>query len=777
MTSKTLKAICKRIVLTDASAVFKTERFSEEVKELVGVDEFLSKLTDAVILNGVPARGSYRISVSSHAFFFLSSEGNLIFFGYRSSEKALRLNDRRIALFVGQHPEFNFEFAPSELQPAESDLKKLYRLSEAYGVNYPLLTPAQRAVVEAEDRSVIVQGVAGSGKTNLCIDKALYTASRNYRGKTLYTTFSRGLLIETRKKLDVVRNNILKLLAANKEGNVVVIGEDIARALEFKLGVYLMNSVNWLKTLEIIADYIENKVECLLPEDLYRRRFGDAFVAGEDYFVKVFIPNSGMVEGLFKRLSGIGAEVVYKEIYGYLFGRNRPFPTEAQYAAERAPSLTAQEAEAIYRIAREYRAFLVRNSLVDNPLIAERLLPASEEEYSLAIVDEVQDFTEKELALIKKMSLKLFAVGDALQMINPSYFSFSSLKTLVGGMSRLGELKSNYRSTKKIAELTERLGELNMSLFGTHNFILRSRTVDSDVDTTAVYLRGGNLLERLKAAHLDGYTVICGDLKRKRELQKTLPRREILTVSEAKGLERDVVVLYDVLTDFHEKWAELGRLKIDRKRADENSVYRYYFNLFYVGVTRAKRHLLVYEEKEIPLFKPFFMSEFSPSDLSSAVRRLEKLLIRVETDDSELARRCREFIRLGQYDNALSAADSLLDDGLRRSLTEEVSVYRDFVRKGDYRGAGIAFWRGGLHDKAREMFSLSRDRSLIELMDASLGRGEGKLDYTAVNYFTEVDDPVARELISETLKNDLAELKAADKKIAAAIGRIRSRNG
>ena len=107
--------------------------------------------------------------------------------------------------------------------------------------------------------------MAGSGKTNLCIDKALFIAARNYRGKTLYTTFSRGLLIETNQKLNAVMDNILKLLKADAEGNVFVRGTDIARALEYKFGVYLPNAENWKTQLKNISDYIENKIDCLLP--------------------------------------------------------------------------------------------------------------------------------------------------------------------------------------------------------------------------------------------------------------------------------------------------------------------------------------------------------------------------------------------------------------------------------------------------------------------------------------------------------------------------------
>ena len=44
----------------------------------------------------------------------------------------------------------------------------------------------------------------------------------------------------------------------------------------------------------------------------------------------------------------------------------------------------------------------------------------------------------------------------------------------------------------------------------------------------------------------------------------------------------------------------------DKKKADENSLLRYYFNIFYVGITRAQRHILVVEDDDISVFKDFF---------------------------------------------------------------------------------------------------------------------------------------------------------------------------
>ena len=58
-------------------------------------------------------------------------------------------------------------------------------------------------------RLTLFAGHYGSGKTNICIDKIIFTACRNYSGKTLYTTFSRGLLIDTKLKVEEILENVV----------------------------------------------------------------------------------------------------------------------------------------------------------------------------------------------------------------------------------------------------------------------------------------------------------------------------------------------------------------------------------------------------------------------------------------------------------------------------------------------------------------------------------------------------------------------------------------
>ena len=98
------------------------------------------------------------------------------------------------------------------------------------------------------------------------------------------------------------------------------------------------------------------------------------------------------------------------------------------------------------------------------------------------------------LCLVKKLARKLFCVGDALQMINPSYFNFGYLKSLMyGDVTGVEELTHNYRSTQKIESIAEKLGEMNIGRFGTHSFVLKGKSVASPLDSSAVFVKDKKL--------------------------------------------------------------------------------------------------------------------------------------------------------------------------------------------------------------------------------------------------------------------------------------------
>ena len=65
-----------------------------------------------------------------------------------------------------------------------------------------------------------------------------------------------------------------------------------------------------------------------------------------------------------------------------------------------------------------------------------------------------------------------------------------------------------------------------------------------------------------------------------------------------------------------------------------------------------------------------------------------------------------------------------------------------------------------MFDEAKEQFKLSNDEKLIELLDACANGNGQKLEYDIVKFYVDImDNDVAKNLILDTLKNDLSSLK------------------
>ena len=171
--------------------------------------------------------------------------------------------------------------------------------------------------------------------------------------------------------------------------------------------------------------------------------------------------NDHQLKSRLQKIKNISGSVIFKEIYGMIFGcdTDGEMLSYEEYKSRRENSFSATECETIYAIAKQYAEFQKTQNLTDNNKISQKLLENIQKikKYTLSIIDEVQDFTEINLKLLSSISVKIFAVGDALQMINPSYFSFAKLKKLMyrEDVTNVAELECNYRNNKKIVEILD----------------------------------------------------------------------------------------------------------------------------------------------------------------------------------------------------------------------------------------------------------------------------------------------------------------------------------
>lgn len=779
-------------VLSSKSLFYKTEKFIEKTRNSTNIDILLTKLCETIIDNisdiiynektEHDLKNCFFIQTADKKYTFLFKLGyqiegsnnkyDIIFFDYNQQDYSS--NNLRIDEYVRANPTIKIIIKKETSNTSIFDFNKLYLISNVSGVNLPRLSPEQKEIVETIDKNILVQGVAGSGKTNICIDKIIFTASKNYSGKTLYTTFSHGLLIDTKLKVENYKKDLEKILENYKQNRIKFLDNNHKKALENRLGIYFFSEDddNIFKKIEKIINYLTNKVDYLLIEDLYKSKFkDDSEFVGEEYFVNKYSNNlsNHQIQKCFNKLSTYSKEVVFKEIYGMILGfynieTNSNELSLDEYINKRSGSIPKDMCETIYQIALDYKQHCNKNGLLDNNSASARLLSNANKdfEYSLAIIDEVQDYTQVNLNLFKKISLKLFAVGDALQMINPSYFNFGYLKNLMyeKDLTTVKVLESNYRSTEKITDIIDKLGDINKSEFGTHNFVVKGKCIESGINTTALFVRDGNFARQISTSRLEDITFVVSSKKEKAELKKVIKQQEVLTVSEIKGLERNNIVTFNLLTANSDKWKSLKAHKVNHKQADENSIYRYYYNLFYVGVSRAKQNIVVYENNSIEQFEEFFKNNFEKLDLNNTLKKLEKIITKAEFSQQQLLSRVKEFIKLEQYDNAKFAANKLKDDAARLSAIRTIDISAKYIKAGNHREAGIKFWEYGMLAEAKEQFTLSGDTILNELIDMCSSNSNNDLNIDIINYFDLVkDNPVAREFILETVKKDITSLK------------------
>lgn len=784
-------------ILTSKSLFYKTEKFIEKTKHSSHIDILLTKLCEAIVNNlddityNEPNNSNdnscFYIQTSDKKYSFgfklgyqidrYENKFDIIFFNYSQQEEN---NSLRIDEYIKANPSLKI-IIKKDKQPINNfDFNKLYLISNVSGVNLPKLSKEQLEIVETIDKNILVQGVAGSGKTNICIDKIIFTASKNYSGKTLYTTYSHGLLIDTKLKVENYKKDLEKVLNHYKTNKIKFLDNNHKKALENKLGIFFFNDDdnNIFKKIENIINYLTNKVDYYLIEDLYKNLISkDNEFVGEDYFINTYSNNlsNHQIQKCFNKLSTYSKEIIFKEIYGMILGSynlqtKSTTLTLNEYIEKRQNSIPKEDCELIYQIAMDYTKHCEKNNLKDNNSASKELIECLEDDnlYSLSIIDEVQDYTQINLNLFKKISLKLFCVGDALQMINPSYFNFGYLKNIMyeKDLVDVKVLESNFRSTEKITQIIDKLSNINKSEFGTHNFVIQGKCIESGINSTTLFIRDTNFAKAISTSGFEDISFVVNSKKEKKELQKIIKQQEVLSVSEIKGLERNNIIAFNLLSSNIDKWNNLKKHKVNHKQADENSIYRYYYNLFYVGLSRAKQNLVVVENNTIEQFEDFLKQNFKQYNISNTIKELEKIISITEFSQQQLLSRISEFIKLEQYDNARFAAHKIKDDESRLSAMRTIEISETFIKKGNHREAGIRFWEYGMIDKAKEQFTLSNDTILNELIDMCSSNSSTDLNIDIVKYFDLVgNNKVAKEFIIETVKKDVTNLKNSFAKI------------
>lgn len=424
------------------------------------------------------------------------------------------------------------------------------------------LTPAQQAIV-ASSGSLLVSGVAGSGKTTVALFWLLRQVLENNAPRGLYITHNPWLAMQAQR--------IFERIIARHE----------LPGGEWRERIAFASMSSLLAQLEPHLPQPIGRERWILPQELEQAR------------------------GI--RESKLPLPLVWGEIQSIIKGAcldpNKPLLDREAYESlgqKRAPHLVEYRKE-VHRLARRYQEYLEEQNLIDE-LDAVRLALAHmpgewKGRFAAVACDETQDLTTLHLELLVNTLSKdgtLLATGDLNQILHPSGFRWSEVRERFYAANRTPpqepSLDENFRSVGAIVRLANAVLSLRRRLLGGELSSASEPTMPGGDAPRLLNVPEEDLKQAI--ATLDARQAVIARSKAQRDkLRRDTGCAFIFTVEEVKGLEFDLVLIWDFFAPDRSTW-EAARRKVVRP-ADAPGM-RQAFNQLYVAATRARRSLRIY---------------------------------------------------------------------------------------------------------------------------------------------------------------------------------------
>jgi hypothetical protein len=276
----------------------------------------------------------------------------------------------------------------------------------------------------------------------------------------------------------------------------------------------------------------------------------------------------------------------------------------------------------VYDLFEKYLAFLAEARLFEPNILAHGHLGACQGRYDLVAVDEVQDLTNVQLALLLKTLRRpgnFMLCGDSNQIVHPNFFSWAHLKSFFFEHGDLAArditriLQANYRNAPQVTDLANRLLRLKQRRFGSidresHYLVESAGATTGEV----VFLRDTEAVRReldAKTSRSAQFAVIVPRDEDKAEAMVRFKTPLLFSIHEAKGLEYENVILLNFTSSqraiHREIAADLtaadleGELSYGRARDKSDKsleTYKFFVNSLYVAMTRAVKNLYWIEQ-------------------------------------------------------------------------------------------------------------------------------------------------------------------------------------
>lgn len=327
------------------------------------------------------------------------------------------------------------------------------------------------------------------------------------------------------------------------------------------------------------------------------------------------------------------AHPCFEEFRGVIGSQPEGVLSRAAYLelGPRQSIFAAEQRSAIYELFGKYRQWLADNQLFDSNLVAHEWQALAQPTYDFVVIDEVQDLTNAQLALVLrtlKSAGQFMLCGDSNQIVHPNFFAWSAVKSLfwrdpaLAERQQLSVLGVNYRNTCAVTRMANSLLKIKHARFGSidreSNHLVQAA---SEAEGEVRLLPDKDATVRDLDTRTRGSTQFAVLVLRdedKAEARQVFRTPLVFSVHEAKGLEYANIILYRFVSSQRQAYSEicdgvsaadLQHDSLDYRRAkDKNDrsleLWKFYVNALYVAITRAVERLyLVESDLQHPLLQ------------------------------------------------------------------------------------------------------------------------------------------------------------------------------
>lgn len=461
-----------------------------------------------------------------------------------------------------------------------------------------------KVIRNTEDKNLIVEGIAGSGKTSVALHRIAFLL---YRIPNLN---SNNIVVFTPNKVfSEYISNVLPEL-----------GEDNTYSMTFY--DLLCQNINEYKNIENFTDFISRYYKKNISSvDLIKYKQSDEIITDIDNYVKEILNNIKFIKDLeFDDFIEVSTDVLNNMLtHKYdrypLFERITEIAkkiTENNYNGNTKKTKSIEKAlkenlnikldlKTIFNDFFSSKYSKYKDNIKENILYYEdaclflylkSLLIGFNTNHIIkeVVIDEAQDYNKLQYLIIKRTfkTANYTILGDTNQTINP-YYKYNTLEELTNifDSSKYITLTKTYRSTYKIIEYTNKI--LGLS----HSTAIRNKQA-SDI----LFRKGCNKIDFIRditnlKSNSKSIAIITKDDEEAEKIYNLLKDdTDIMLIDGYSHIKRDLVVVPSYIA----KGLEFDSVIV---YTDENNYYKENEKyLFYVACTRAQHNLIIYNGED-----------------------------------------------------------------------------------------------------------------------------------------------------------------------------------